>query len=165
MTPDAFVTHRTTGRLRLRVPSKRGDAIYFASVRDALSAVQGVERVDVSPLTGSILLHHTGPFTEIVDASQPLDLFTIREEPEAKVTVLHDSVSGLFGSIDGAVKGITGRGIDLGGIAFLALIGAGVYQIARGNFTAPAWYTAFWYALGIFGKSGKNGGQSEKEMA
>jgi hypothetical protein len=33
-------------------------------------------------------------------------------------------------------------------------MGAGIYQIARGNFAAPAWYTAFWYALGLFGNKG-----------
>jgi hypothetical protein len=164
MAPDAFVTHRTAGRLRLRVPSKKGDALYFASVRDALSGIEGVDRVEVSPVTGSVLLHHTAPFAGI-DAARPRDLFNIVETPQTEATGLNDSVSTLFGSIDDRIKGITGKGVDLAGLAFLALVAAGVYQIARGNFTAPAWYTAFWYALGIFGKSRKSGGESEKAPA
>ncbi len=164
MAPDAIVTHRTPARLRLRVPSKKGDALYFASVRDALSAIDGVESVEVSPVTGSVLLHHTGPFAAI-EAARPRDLFNIVETPQAEATSLHDSVTTLFGAIDDRIKGVTGKSVDLAGLAFLALVAAGVYQIGRGNFTAPAWYTAFWYALGIFGKSRKNGGESEKGLA
>jgi hypothetical protein len=140
------------------VPSRKGDAVYFSSVRDALSASQGVDAVEVSPLTGSVLVRHSAPLAEIIDASRLRELFTIREDPQAEAATLHDSVSNLFGSIDGRIKGFTGKSVDLAGLAFLALVGAGVYQIARGNFAAPAWYTAFWYALGVFGKSGKNGG-------
>lgn len=42
---------------------------------------------------------------------------------------------------------------DLPGMAFLTLLGVGIYQLVRGNFAAPPWYTAFWYAMGIFTKS------------
>jgi copper chaperone CopZ len=166
MAPDAIVAHRTAGRLRLRVPSKKGDALYFASVRDALSAIEGVESVEVSPVTGSVLVRHTAPFAAI-KAAGPRDLFNIVETAQTETTALHDSVSTIFGSIDDRIKGITGRGVDLAGLAFLALVAAGVYQIARGNFTAPAWYTAFWYALGLFkfGKSSKSGGETEKDPA
>lgn len=164
MIPDAFFTHRMAGRFRLRVPSRKGDDIYFASVRDALSAMEGVERVEVSPRTASILVHHRVPIGEIMEAPGSRDLFFVREDPEGKVTTLHDSVSTLFGSIDGRIKGMTGRSVDLAGLAFLALVIAGVYQIARGNFAAPAWYTAFWYALGIFGKSGRDSGEKEKSL-
>ena len=43
--------------------------------------------------------------------------------------------------------------MDLGTASFGALLIMGIYQISRGNFMAPAWYTAFWYALNIFLKS------------
>jgi hypothetical protein len=35
----------------------------------------------------------------------------------------------------------------------MGLLGTGIYQIVRGNFGAPPWYTAFWYAFGVFTKS------------
>ena len=65
-----------------------------------------------------------------------------------------------FGSVSRRIRAFTGNAADLSGLAVLALLTVGVYQIARGNFGAPAWYTAFWYALGIFNKSdgGKEGG-------
>ena len=30
------------------------------------------------------------------------------------------------------------------------VLGMGGYEISRGRFATPAWYTAFWYALNIF---------------
>ena len=36
---------------------------------------------------------------------------------------------------------------------FGVLLALGIYQISRGNFMAPAWYTAFWYAFGVLTKT------------
>jgi len=38
-------------------------------------------------------------------------------------------------------------------LVLLTLVGLSAIQISRGNFTAPAWYTALWYALNIFLKA------------
>jgi hypothetical protein len=47
----------------------------------------------------------------------------------------------------------TGGWLDLPGMAFLLLLGIGIYQIRRGNIGLPPWYTAFWYAFGVYTKS------------
>jgi hypothetical protein len=125
-----------------------------------MSMMEGIESVDVAPFTGSILVHHRTAVKRIVEHGQSQGLFIMEEEKTAKVTTLHDSVAAGFGALNGRIKAATGSGIDLPGLAFLALVGAGIYQIARGNFAAPAWYTAFWYALGIFGRSGKGDDKS-----
>ena len=39
--------------------------------------------------------------------------------------------------------------IDLPSGIFFALLGTGIYQLARGRFIIPPWYTAFWYAFGL----------------
>ena len=52
----------------------------------------------------------------------------------------------------------TGDEIDIEGLAFLLLLGAGIYQISVGNLTALPWYAAFWYAFNIFLKSGQGAG-------
>lgn len=153
MIPQAIVVHRMAGRLRVRVPTKKGDAAYFGSVRDALSALEGVEGVEVTPYTGSILVRGPAPVKAVTDAAESRGLFALKEERAVKVTAFHDAVADGFGALNDRIKTATGATFDLPGLAFAALVGAGIYQIARGNFTAPAWYTAFWYALGIFGKS------------
>jgi hypothetical protein len=39
--------------------------------------------------------------------------------------------------------------LDLAEIAFLLMMGFGIFRLVRGKFSAPPWYTAFWYAYGI----------------
>ena len=53
--------------------------------------------------------------------------------------------------------------LDLAVMVFIALLGVGVYQIARGNFGAPPWYTAFWYALGVLTKTSSNTDSDDSE--
>jgi len=163
MNAEALVVHKMAGRIRIRVPSKKGNETYFASVKEALSSCVGVEGVEVAPFTGSILVRCHGPTEGVIEWAQAQGLFVVREEKSIKVTAFHDAVAGRFGALDERIKAATGEGFDLPGLAFLALMGAGIYQIARGNFAAPAWYTAFWYALGLFGKSsGKKDGKDAK---
>jgi len=153
------------GRLRIRVPSKRGDADYFRLVKEGLSAVEGVERVEVAPLTGSVLLCSQAAAETLIESARAQGLFMVKEEPEIRGTVLHDSIAAGFASMNNRVKTASGAGFDVPGLAFLALMGAGLYQIARGNFGAIPWYTAFWYALGIFSKSaGKGDTKTEKAL-
>lgn len=153
MTPEATVVHKMPGRVRIRVPARRGDVAYFGSVKDALSTLAGVEGVEVAPYTGSILVRGLAPVKDVIDAARSRGFFSVKEDKAIKVTAFHDVVANRFETLNDRIKTATGATFDLPGLAFAALMGAGIYQIARGNFTAPAWYTAFWYALGIFGKS------------
>jgi hypothetical protein len=159
MASDAIVVHRMHGRARIRVPSKRGNVAYFNSVKEKLSAHSAVADVEVTPSTGSILLLCNGPTDEPIGWAQSQGLFAIKEDRKVRVTAFHDSVSGQVAALNDRVREVTGDGFDLPGLAFVALVVSGVYQIARGNFTAPAWYTAFWYALGLFGKSSGGSGK------
>ena len=58
MVPEARIVHRIAGRMRVRVPSRRGDPAYFATVEETLRSLNGVERVEADPLTGGILILH-----------------------------------------------------------------------------------------------------------
>jgi len=53
--PEARVCHLTTGRLRLRVPEKRRDNAFFRTVEQRLAGWDNVDRVEVNPLTASVL--------------------------------------------------------------------------------------------------------------
>jgi len=164
-TPEAVVVHKMAGRMRIRVPSKKGDAGYFGSVKDTLSTLAGVEGVEVTPYTASVLVRGLATVEAVTDAAKSRGLFSLKEERAVKVTTFHDAVAERVGALDERIKTATGATFDLPGLAFAALMGAGIYQIARGNFTAPAWYTAFWYALGIFGKSSSKDSGGKKADA
>ncbi len=165
MLPEARIVHRMSGRMRVRVPSRRGDAAYFANVEETLRVAPGVEQVRADSLTGGVLILHRADPVALVAYAAQRGLFAAKEDDPKKAgrTVVHDAVGAPFASLSGRIRNFTGNAADLSGLAVLALLSVGVYQIARGNFGAPAWYTAFWYAMGIFNKS--NGGKEKEAIS
>jgi hypothetical protein len=60
-----------------------------------------------------------------------------------------------FREVDSQIEHLTGGELDIPSIALIGLIFSGIYQLSIGNFAAPAWYTALWYAAGIAVKAEK----------
>ena len=152
MIPDAYISHRTDHRLRIKVPSKKRDDAYFLNLHQHLSGKQGIETIEINPLTGSVLITHNLDADAFLAEIQTYSLFTLKKSVSDQST-LHKTVKQHFKSFDDRIKGLTGGSHNIGALAFLTLAGVGIYQLARGNFAAPAWYTAFWYAMNIFFKS------------
>ena len=75
------------------------------------------------------------------------------EKREQQQTTMSRRISETFKSLNKEVANFTVGEINLPGVAFLALLAMGIYQISRGNFVAIPWYTAFWYAMNIFLKA------------
>lgn len=156
-TPVAQVSHKIAGRLRVRIPSRKGDAKYLDSIKNEFSGIKGINGVEVTPLTGGVLFH-LGDISVKALAEHALSCGFFRlQEPVASPVGLQQRLTGAFEGFNDKMKSFTGGELDIAGLSFLFLVGAGVYQIRKGNFAAPAWYTAFWYALNIFLKSNKSG--------
>jgi hypothetical protein len=154
MLPLAHISHRSRGRLRIKIPSKKGDRIFLERLREGFSGFEGIETLEINPVTGSLLFIHTSDLKAIAEHAVANDLFILRGM-DSFPTGLQQRVSKAFTSINGQLKTATSGEIDIGGLAFLLLLGFGVYQISVGNLTALPWYAAFWYALNIFLKSGQ----------
>lgn len=75
--PVAELIHTIPGRSRLRIVARRGDGVFFATVATGLSTLQGVRKVEVSPLTGSVLLQHDVPLNGIARAAEEARLFAL----------------------------------------------------------------------------------------
>lgn len=150
--PEAHVSHRTPQRLRVKIPSKMGDGGYFLSLKGGLSRCDCVEKFEVNALTGSILFTHKVDVEAIANYAEENDLFRLRRL-DPRQTSLSSRITETFREISGKVVDFSGGGTDVADLAFLSLLGLGIFQIAKGNFLAPAWYTAFWYALNIFLKA------------
>ncbi|RJR22807.1 MAG: hypothetical protein C4581_00430 [Nitrospiraceae bacterium] len=148
----AFVSHQTGTRLRIKVPSKRKDKDFLSSLAAEISGIDGVTNVEINKHTGSILIHHSHVPVSIVETIKANKLLAFAGQRFAR-THLHRRVNDAFKEADVAMRDITGNELDIGGAAFLALIGAGIYQVWRGNVTAIPWYAAGWYALNIFLKA------------
>lgn len=147
--PLAVVVHRAPGRLRLRVPARRGDADFLGGLGDAFRGSPGVAAVDVNPLTASLLVRFTGDEEPLLARVPALGLRigdlaqAAAEEAEARearrptgnlVDRLADVVDGID---DELKKGSEGR-MDLQSAALLYLVGAGFVQLLRGRALPPA---------------------------
>jgi hypothetical protein len=159
MIPEAHVTHRVPHRLRLKIPAKRRDTGYFDAIAQHFSSMNGLESVEANPLTATLLITHDLDIDTFLLEAQEKGFFSLQRTSPPEMNI-HKVVTGHFSDIDNQIKGFTKGSLNVGGAAFLALVGVGLYQISRGNFAAPAWYTAFWYAMNIFLKSKGNGNET-----
>jgi hypothetical protein len=144
------------------VPSRKRDLAWFVRAKDRLAEITGVEAVDVNELSGSILIVHDLRDTgNLIAAAKKQGLFQITRPEARRPATLRQEVAQGFRTVNRRVSGATGGYADLWDVAFLGLAGVGVYQLLRGNIAAPMWYTAFWYAFGIYmkGQSGDVSGE------
>lgn len=150
--PYASIVHITSERLRIKIPSKKGAEEFFVSLKEKFGGCDGIEAVKANPLTGSVFFKHASNADAIAEYALKNKIFKL-ETSKPDSANLHKRVTETFNGINNSIKGFTGGDMDIAGTAFVALLGMGIYQISRGNFAAPAWYTAFWYALNIFLKA------------
>lgn len=149
MIPEAHVSHRMSCRLRIKVPSKKGDVSYFSTLFERLSGCPGVEEITVNPQIGSALILYTCKTKEIIEFAKEKGLFHLKRVSRPRKT-LFGNVADTFRAYNKNLRQVTDGELDIPSLVFLSLLVSGVWQIAKGNLMMPAWYTAFYYALGIF---------------
>ncbi len=137
--PIAYVEHQIPGRLRLRIPERRGDVAFFQRVVGALSKVPDVTELDGSPLTGSVRIRYSGTAEAIAAAAAKEGLFEIRKrdgeaQPKKppKEPASPGAPHGDAGMLDSIATGLSG----------LAL-----FQVTQGQVTGSA-AENFWNAYG-----------------
>lgn len=153
MLPRASISHRTSARARIRIPDRRRDAAFFDRLQAQFAKWREWDRLDVNPLTGTVLL--AAPALDVPAVARfagEARLFDLPEESRAPAPMARQ-VAAPVERLSADVRRFTGGDLDLPGALFVALCGYGIVQLLRGNFKAPPWYTAFWYAFGIFTKS------------
>jgi len=154
MLPDAYLSHAIPGRLRVKIPSKKGDSCYFDDVHTLMSEYEGIEKVVVNALTASVLVIHAVDSKKIAAYAERNNLFRMEDvKPFEKQTYISRKVSETFRDMNSSVIVSTKGFANVPDLVLLTLVGLSAIQISRGNFTAPAWYTALWYALNIFLKA------------
>jgi len=156
MAVAAYVVHATSGRARLRLPSVKGDAGFFARVRDELRRFAPVEDVHVNARTGSVLVRHSGAFDAVARHAHESDLFDVEEQretsdgappsPTAARATVH--VRAFLVRADETIRRQTNGAVDLRLVTFAALLGGSAYQLARGNFL-PAGGTMLAEAMNV----------------
>jgi hypothetical protein len=129
--PLAEIAHSMPGRARLRISDRRGDAAYFASVAASLSNMAGVYKVEVAPLTGSVLIQHSAPFDRIDAAGRDAGLFMIGEAAPAATPAPEIA-------------------FDPKILLAVGFVGAALWQMSKERVFPPA-LTLLWYASHLHG--------------
>jgi hypothetical protein len=152
MLPEAYVSHYTTNRMRIKIPARKGSESFFQAIAQSISKLPAIDSVEVNPVTASVLMFHHSDAQSLYQMIRQQRIVSLQEAPSKFTTLRQDMTKGLK-TVNNQIAGFTGGKVDLWDVAGFSLIGAGIYQLLKGNFMAPAWYTAFWYAFGILSKA------------
>ncbi|MCB2186046.1 MAG: hypothetical protein KQJ78_06485 [Deltaproteobacteria bacterium] len=151
--PKAKLAHKSPGRIRLKVPEKRGDHAFFQALHETLSLLDEVETLEVNVATGgALILGHGVDTGSLVELGEKAGLYLL-ELAEGKALSPAQAAVEPLRKLDRSVRDFTGEQVDVATLGFLVLLGTGLFQVLRGRVTAPPWYTAFWYAFGLFTKT------------
>jgi hypothetical protein len=165
----AHVAHHTKGRIRIRVPSAKGNPAALEEISRTLSPVPGVSEVIVNEAIGTITVHYdprrhvdfhqhlssgAGAHQEILHLPAPaapvseVDEAMEMLEKEAEFLSSHShSAKVLFEALrkfDAGLKKATDNNVDL---KVLAPLGLAVYAFLELGFEAA---TPVWLTLGVF---------------
>jgi hypothetical protein len=131
--PRAHVAHRIPHRLRVHVPSRKGNRAYFDRAMERLGEQSSVRSVRASPQTASITIEHDGHAQDVIRLARELEVFDL---PEAAVAhVLAESFAGRV------------VGVEPTSVVSTGLAGLGIYQAIRGNFLGSG-VEHIWHAYG-----------------
>lgn len=146
MAEPAQLLHLSPGRVRLRCPRLRGDVGAMDALAQRLAGLPDVREVRGNALTGTLLVLHQASPEALLEASAPL----LRFEGPEPLRSLRADVRGHLDALAVGLERSTGGALDARGLAFLAFLGIGLAQLARGQMLMPA-ATAFWYAIATLG--------------
>lgn len=155
MIPDAVIAHASTGRLRIKLPSQRGNLAALKFQGDQLASCPGILSIEVNPGTGSVLLIHQTTVHAIAEYARSKALFSLPEQKSSsgQSADRRRNLGEAFKSIDRQLQDLTGGEMNLSGFAVAALVVAGSAQIVTGNGGAIPWFAAYWYAYHIYSKT------------
>jgi hypothetical protein len=162
------VVHAIPGRVRLKVAQVRKNPALAGEVQTRLAAAPGISRVEVNPLTGSVLMLYEAPDAASPDAlralAEPLAAFFpgfdltdfVVRRPSATngagtAPSLASGVASFFAALNSEVKQMTGGNADLRILLPSALFLFGVGGVLMSEkLPLPTWYDLLWFSLGTF---------------
>jgi hypothetical protein len=154
--PKALMTSMGPGRVRFRIPIKRGDAIYFNRIRSELESLPEVIAIRVNPLSASVLILHHGDFDlgQLVQWARSRRLFSVPRQPDRRLT-LGEMMWHKTKQVESALETLTRGRIDLETSFFFLFLVLGLSQVWRGQIMQPA-IPLLWRAMDLLRKSQEN---------
>jgi len=161
------VIHAIPGRMRLRISSLKGNEDLARPLREQLSSLPGVARVEVNPVTGSVLVVHQGQEADAAELvhslaqglspivgidTQRLQAYLTHDARQRGTRpLLHrDSVHGFFSGLNASVRSATG-GVDLNLLVPALLVLLGFRRLLlEGGLHPPRWYDFMWFGFATY---------------
>jgi hypothetical protein len=158
------VAHQVPGRVRMKIPSAKGNPELLEEMKQTLSVIPGIEEVIVNPATGSLVLHydtdqhdefhghlvhHTGgqhrppPSNEIdalADKIQREAEFLAENSHTARVVV------DFFKHVDQQIKTGTHNTVDLKIVLAVGIASITIMEVGA-NAATPVWVTLAMFGL------------------
>jgi hypothetical protein len=135
--PSAHLVHRTAGRMRLRVPTKRNDQVFFADLEERLRQVPRIEKALARPQTAGVLLHFAeGDGDRIAKAIDALDILSI-DDLGARATRRLDAIVPNPDNAISLLHALRSGSIDRRKIAFAVFMLLLLHRLLRGGYVAP----------------------------
>lgn len=149
MSVHGQIAHQTSGRVRIDLPAKRGDAAYFSSLSQQMAGLNEVLAVRTNPLTGSLIIEYDGPLDALLHRFDDMAIDILAQPAAAGAGTAAAARDAATQNSALPYRLVSGRNMHpmvLVGLAFGAL---GLVQVVRGQVLVPA-LSAFWYAARAF---------------
>ncbi len=162
-TPRLKVEHQVRGRIRLKVPSAKGNLQLLEQIKQTFDVIPGIEQVIVNPTTGSVVLQYDEyrheqfhseiqqylPVSHRPPSNEP-DEFAEKFGQEADFLAEHShlaqSIVDFFKEFDREIKDATGNLIDLKIVLAAAIIGITIFEVGA-TAAIPVWVTLVIFSL------------------
>ena len=145
MKAKAQRVHNLPGRVRFKIPERRGDHAFFDEISTRLRKFPSVRHAEANPVTASLLLHYSGdldsePMQAVLNALAEIVELELSAPPVAK-RLRADAVE-----VDQAIQRFTHGALDLSSATALGLLALAGVQLLRGQqpviVVSLAWYAA-----------------------
>jgi hypothetical protein len=159
------VAHQVPGRVRMRVPSAKGNPEMLREIAETFAAIPGIEEITVNPRTGSLVLHydtdhhdqfhdhfhrHHAPTIRHQPPATELDELASKIEQEAEFLARNSesarAIVDFFRKFDREIRAATDNNIDLKVLLALGIIGFTVLEVGATAAT-PVWVTLSLFTL------------------
>jgi hypothetical protein len=142
----AQVVHRTHHRMRLAFPHQKRNIGFFVRLERQLAGLPQTRAVRADPLTGSVLVFYEGPAERLLEAARERGLFAVQRS-SFRTPLAH--VHSGFRWANTWLRSASDGRLDLESVAMFWLVGAGLWQVSRGQ-VLPAGFSLLWQA-GVLG--------------
>jgi hypothetical protein len=168
------IAHQVPGRIRMKIPSAKGDPALLEEIQKTFSAIPGIEGVVVNPETGSVVLKydvdrhddfHAG-FTRRINEHHGGHVLAHRRPPtneiDALATKIQEEADFLSEHSDAAravvdfckhwdreIKVASGNLVDLKMVLCIGLVGFMIFEVGAAAAT-PVWVTLTLFGLNHF---------------